>query len=218
MKTLVDNDVLMKGACYGLLHDLILAVSPLNTVGILGTARYVVPQRIRTSLMRGNHVDAAETFRRFVEQVTIIEPTEEEQQLAADLELAAQRLRLSLDSGESQLCAVLSIRLVPLLLTGDKRAITAMDKLLDDETRLSHLAGKIMCLEQLFVMFLGRAGNGDVRRTICAEPDIDKALSNCFSCYGDAASTGKYMDGLTSYIESLRRLAARVLCANDQRT
>ena len=62
---------------------------------------------------------AKAAFRSFVDTAQIIEPTEEEQLMAADFELAAQRAAVALDSGESQLCAVLIARALRLLLTGD---------------------------------------------------------------------------------------------------
>lgn len=210
MNTLVDNDVLIKGSCYGLLCELILGVSPLNTVGVLGSARFVVPERIRRCRLRANHASAVHIFLDFLTHTSVIEPTTEEQQMAADLELAAQQVGLSLDSGESQLCAVASMRLLPLLLTGDKRAIAAIDKLFNGDSRLHSVAGKVMCLEQLFVALLSSNGGG-LRNTVCAEPEVDKALSNCFSCFGGVVSIESHLEGLNSYIQNLRGLAARVL-------
>lgn len=211
MNTLVDNDVLIKGSCYGLLSELILGVTPLNTVGVLGSARFVVPERIRRSHLRANYARAVQIFMDFLTHTSVIEPTTEEQQMAADLELAAQQVGLNLDSGESQLCAVVSMRLLPLLLTGDKRAIAAIDKLLDGDSRLYSVAGKVMCLEQLFVVLLSSTSGDGLRSTVCAEPEVDKALSNCFSCFGSVVSTDSHLEGLNSYIQNLRRLAARVL-------
>jgi hypothetical protein len=37
--------------------------------------------------------------------------------------------------------------MTPLLLTGDKRAIEAIEQLLDTESRLTALCGRIRCLE-----------------------------------------------------------------------
>ena len=55
--------------------------------------------------------------------VTLLNPTPQEISLAANLEEAAAKCAVELDTGESQLVAILLQRSGPLLLTGDKRAI-----------------------------------------------------------------------------------------------
>ena len=79
--------------------------------------------------------------------------------MAADLEFRAQTTGLDLDVGESQLCAVLVMRMVPMLLTGDKRAISAIEHLFDLEPRIGWIAGRVYCLEQLFAQFAPRGGD-----------------------------------------------------------
>jgi hypothetical protein len=71
----------------------------------------------------------------FLASVELIEPTVEESTLAAEFESLALAAALPLDAGESQLCAVLVSRNLPLLVTGDKRAITALESLVDSDTR-----------------------------------------------------------------------------------
>jgi len=212
MNALADNDVLFKGACYGLLSDLISVVCAKGDVaGLLGAARYVVPKKIQRAKLKGSADQALRVFSKFLERATVLEPTDGEQQLAADLELAAQKLHLSLDSGESQLCAVLVSRLVPFLLTGDKRAIQAMEALIDGNSRLSAMCGKIKCLEQLVAGALLQGNPLDVRSAVCGEPEIDKALAICFSCKDPMASAATFTQGLQSYISDLRERAGRVL-------
>jgi hypothetical protein len=59
----------------------------------------------------------------------VIEPTESEIELAADLEKTARQLGGAFDVGEAQLFAVLLTRGSPALVTGDKRAISAASAL-----------------------------------------------------------------------------------------
>lgn len=214
MTGLIDNDVLLKGACYGLLPELVGGVSTIDSIGVLGTARFVVLDRIHKSQLKAGHAQAITLFGSFLARVSVVEPTPDEQHLAADLELTAQRLGLNLDSGESQLCAVLALRLLPLLMTGDKRAIASIDKLIDHNSHLSSVRGKVMCLEQLFLELLNDGTIGDgIRTLVCAEPDVDKTMSNCFSCAGGVDSKDSQREGLRSYIERLRITASRVLRA-----
>lgn len=212
MTGLVDNDVLLKGACYGLLTELLGSISSIQSIGILGSAQFVVPTRIHKRKLKTGTSQAIALFQKFLASVSVVEPTSQEQHLAADLEIMAQRLGLSLDSGESQLCAVLAIRLLPLLITGDKRAISSVDMLLDHDANLRPLRGKVMCLEQLFLALLKDESTGvGIRTRVCAEPDVDKAMSSCFSCSGGVDSKDSQMEGLRSYIERLRTTAPRVL-------
>jgi hypothetical protein len=211
MDTVIDNDILIKGACYGILCDLVSGICPIDAVGILGSSRFVVPKRIERSELKRSRAAALETFSLFVIRATTLEPSDDEQRMAADLELMAQRTGVSLDSGESQLCAIFAIRLLSFLLTGDKRAIAAMETLVDCDARLSHLCGKVLCLEQLFLTLLNRDRSGRSRDVVCAEPNMDKALSNCFGCYSDSASVESQVEGLQSYIADLRGRALRIL-------
>jgi hypothetical protein len=124
VKTLVDNDILFKGACYRLLVHLVPVASGHNdSVGVLGAAWFVVSKTILRKASKAGAESAIEILRQFLQRATVIEPTQDEQRTAADFEVAAQRAGLSLDAGESQLCAIMVSRQVPLLLTGDKRAI-----------------------------------------------------------------------------------------------
>jgi hypothetical protein len=212
MKAAIDNDILFKGACYGLLSELIAtACSGTETVGTLGSARFVVGKKIEKNNLLRDRKAALAHFFEFLNRSEALEPTQNEQNLAADLELAAQRLGINLDSGESQLCAVLVFRVLPLLLTGDKRAITAMEKLIDADNRLNALCGKVRCLEQLVYDALMKGDHLAFRTAVCAEPQVDKALAICFSCTSQSVVLASIVEGLQSYVNALRREANHVL-------
>ena len=213
MKALVDNDILFKGACYGLLDAFVSPISVAgDSFGVLGAARFVVSKKISKKAPNKGGAAAHEHLAAFLGRAAIIEPTEEEQRMAAEFELAAQRAGLGFDPGESQLCSVLIRRSTPLLLTGDKRAIQAIEQLLDSESRLVAVCGKIRCLEQLVLDVFSASPNPDsLRAAICAEIEVDKTLTICFSCHREGGSGLDYAEGLKSYLADLRRQAARVL-------
>jgi hypothetical protein len=212
MRAAIDNDILFKGACYGLLNELVAtACSDTDTFGTLGSARFVVAKKIEKNKLLRNGAAALTALTQFLNRSEALEPTEGEQNMAADLELAAQRLGISLDSGESQLCAMLVIRVLPLLLTGDKRAITAMENLIDADNRLTALCGKVRCLEQLVYDALIKGDQLALRGAICSEPEADKALAICFSCKSQSVVLGSIVEGLQSYVKALRAEATRVL-------
>ena len=209
MNALIDNDILLKGSCFGLLGPLI-GRSPKET-GVLGAARYVLPPKIRR-FRTGDRGDAAlGELMRYIGFAIELEPTEPEAILAADLELMAQTACLELDAGESQLCAMLITRMVPALLTGDKRAISALERLVDLEPRTAGAAGKIYCLEQLVTLLLGKLEIDTVREAVCRKPIVDRALAICFSCSSSEARQEAVSLGLASYIDFVRADAGRVL-------
>jgi len=209
MLALIDNDVLFKGSCYGLLRDLLAEVS--QRAGVLAASRFVLPKKISKSNLRGDRSAVLQRLNEFLEKSEALEPTLEEQEMAADLEVSALRLGLALDVGESQLSTILVKRLVPLLLTGDKRAVVAIDRLLDQDARLLPICGKVRCLEQIFAAAIAGENGNSVRAAVCSEPDIDIALTICFSCRSESVSKESHSEGLHSYIEALRRDATRVL-------
>lgn len=208
MQTLIDNDILMKGACYCLLADFLS--SELGEFGVLGAARFVVAKAIRNSGLQGDPESAIGRLNDFLNGSVIVEPTDEEQNLAADFELQAQQAGVALDAGESQLCAVFVVRALQWLLTGDKRAIEALEELLDDDARLQALKGRVLCLEQLILRHTSNENFSSVRDAICSEPDLDKALSISFSCKTSTTIEGA-LEGLNSYINDLHRNAPRIL-------
>jgi hypothetical protein len=211
MNALIDNDVLFKGACYGLLEKLISIICPINATGVLGSARFVVPKKIEKANLNRDRGTALGILLAFLSQTETLEPADDEQRMAADFELAAQKLGVNLDGGESQLCAILVKRVLSSLLTGDKRAIAAIETLLDADSRLMPICGKVKCLEQVFVGSIVRHGCVTLRLAVCAEPEIDKALSICFSCKSQSVEDASILEGFQSYINDLRQCACRVL-------
>lgn len=213
MKALVDNDVLLKGARYGLLAEL-LSVIPveLESIGILGSAKYVVRDRLR----RRTSSDRVGDFEIIVEALKAIEPTESEIQLAAELEYKAMAADCELDEGESILCAVLVARLAEWLATGDRRAIKAIQMILNIDgmdSKLAVIQGRVICLEQLFIKLIESYSPEMIRKIVCENPAVDRALHICFSGDRIREKPLECKEGLLSYIGYTRQMAPTVLCA-----
>jgi hypothetical protein len=211
MTALVDNDILLKGACYRLLATLVAMKCGTGRVGYLAAARFVLSKKIGRGNLRGNAAEAEAELLNFLAEHEAIETTAEEQALAATLETAAQSLPVNLDTGESQLLAVLVLRTLPGLLTGDKRAIIAIERLLDATAGLSEAAGKVTCLEQLVKLAILGGDPIATRTAICKEPEVDLTLSICFSCFSPDVTTASILEGIDSYVSDLRRKAPRAL-------
>jgi hypothetical protein len=213
MQVLVDNDIVIKGACYRLLPELCAARNPAPSIdaGVLGSCKYVARDRICRDTSLNDVAGALDALSAFVAAATVVDPTSEEQRLAADLETGAQHLGVPLDVGESQLCAVMVERGISALLTGDKRAIGALEQLLDLHSWLDHLRGRVHALEQLVLAIVELQGSGEPRTKICSEPSVDSTLDICFRCHDSGADAPEIAEGLASYINDLRSTAPRVL-------
>lgn len=211
MQALVDNDVLHKTAAYQLLLAL-LGSKPYgaSSYAVLGTAPHVVPKKMKKKLQGDILANALLQFQETLKLVTILEPTTEEIKLAAQLERMAQENNLQLDSGESQLCAVLHLRGDAMIFTGDKRAITAMASAAS-LAGCGGVAGYVVCLEQLFLWLIAKLGHAAICAAVCAGKDVDKAITMCFGCYSGGASQDSVNEGLSSYINSIEQGAPGIL-------
>jgi len=217
MRVAVDNDILYKGAWYGFLRELVTAIPAApDDAAVLGQARFVIGKRLQKQQKQLGEAAsrALEHLEAALALLKVVEPTEEEQSLAAELEYLAQVGGVALDGGESLLCAVTIRRGLDRLATGDKRAIAALGALLGKHPELTALAGKIVCLEQLVLRLLGDGDSTVIRSSICAQKHTDKALANCFSCSNPDARPRDWLDGLTSYIRSVRSTAETLLCSD----
>lgn len=209
----VDNDIIIKAACYGLTATLWPEAASTCHLGVLGAARYVVVKRLERASLSGGSERARGDAEALFATATTLEPTSAEVDLATQLEVTAQRMGLSLDAGESQLIAMMVHRGIPVLETGDKRAIASVELLLDEVAAIVTIAGRVRCLEQIVLRCLGEPGTpAAMAQAICAEPDVDKALSICFRCYSPAPE-GHAVDlaAIHSYLGKLRASAPRVL-------
>jgi len=211
MMALVDNDVLLKGACYRLFSHPITTDCAVNRIGYLAAAKFVLSKRIRQARLRGDAVEVEAELVSFLAKHEAIETTAEEQTLAAALEAMAQDIPVNLDAGESQLLAVLALRTLPALITGDKRAIIAIERLLDATAELAQVIGRVTCLEQLVRHAIINSNASAIQEAICREPDVDRALSICFSCFSSERTLETVVQGLDSYISDLRQKAPRAL-------
>ena len=207
-RVLVDNDIVIKVASWRLGSEM-LASTTLEGVppALLGVARYVVWDRLAKANHLVDRYAATAAFNALLEVLAVVEPTDEEIADAADFELAAVASGLELDPGESQLLAILIRRDCDALLTGDKRAIHAMERIAPKSA-----FGRVACLEQLITDVVRRDNVGRTRIHVCSEPTADRAITTCFACSSSAAlKKSETIAGLSSYCEHLRVGAPSIL-------
>ena len=205
---MADNDVLIKCAAYRLLDR--LDTFGLGEVGVLGVARFVVESAIAKHDRLRDRESARAAWLSFRSRAQELEPSPDEVQLATRLEQTANELGLALDVGESQLCAMAVRRLGTVVLSGDKRSISAAEILRSVLEVLADLDGRVVCLEQALDAVCADLGYQEVRTRVCAEPYMDKALSICFAC-SSAEVSGNPSLGLASYIADVRASAPNLL-------
>jgi hypothetical protein len=143
---------------------------------------------------------------RFIARADLIEPTGDEIALAARLEESALRAAVQLDTGESQLVALLISRKLPLMLTGDKRAIVALHVI-----NVTDASRRIGCLEQLIHAIIETVPLDRIRAKICAEPQMDKTLTICFACASDTVALESVRECLMSYSRDLESHSGTIL-------
>ncbi len=213
--TAIDNDVLLKGACYGLLLEMVSTIpSHPSQIGVLGAAQFVVIKNLNKKNYCSSPEEAKNYLMGFIGEVSILEPNADELAFAAELEHMAQRAGVSLDGGESQLTAMVIVRNFDCFVTGDKRAIAALGYLRENDQHLKKMDGKVLCLEQIIERLLSSSIDPiTVRDAICNEPNVDKAVTICFSCKNKELQPDQWMVGLNSYIADTRNKAKTLLAA-----
>ncbi|RYG86365.1 MAG: hypothetical protein EON59_10150 [Alphaproteobacteria bacterium] len=205
-EALVDTDVLLKTISYRLANA---TLTHLSAAGlrpkVLGAARYMLASHIGKARRIVDGAAAAEELALIAPLLEDVEPTAGETALAAELEVVARTADLAIDGGESQLLAILILRAAPLMLTGDKRAIRAIGRMVTPVP-----PHRIACLEQLLGSLADSLGPETVRSAVCAEPLVDKSLLSACGCASPAGTDPR--PGLESYVEDLRKQAPAALC------
>lgn len=207
-RVLLDNDVVLKAASYALVDETVAVTTIEDTPpAMLGVGRFVIGNRLSRATNITDPARATEAFERILAALTLVEPDENEMAAAADLEAEAIRRDLELDGGESQLLAILANRTCSLLITGDKRAIAAMAIV-----AAAQAGGRVACLEQMVAQIVTTCGMPTVQARVCGEPNVDRAITNCFACSSpDMPEVNDVIAGLASYTGHLDRSSPGVL-------
>lgn len=201
----IDNDVLLKGVSYGFLAELLEAIpgAP-HAYGMLGSAKFVLHNLLKK---RPPHraAEAKLDLETALATLEVLEPTDQEAALAAQLEFEAQRQGQSMHAGECQLVAMLVCRDLKHVLTGDRKAICAIQPLSQPVgIAAAKLAGRFICFEQAIRHLVIAIGAVPVKTAVCAEREVDVAMRVCFSCASPEVGEASWLAGLDSHIAELR--------------
>lgn len=207
----VDTDVVLKSAALRVGTALLRVLSLHGEPGALGLTHLIAERQLRKLRGLRDGLGAQLELRRILDGLAKLEPNEGEVLLAAEFAARAQEQGLPLDSGEAQLFAMLLSGRLPLVVTGDKRAIAALSKLLNAGDERDRLAGRIACFEQVIEAIFAIEGEHEVRARVCAEPDVDGALRLACSCDQEGWHPEQLREACASFVGSLKGKAGDLL-------
>lgn len=204
MVLLIDNDAILKLASYGLLD---VAFSMFNIqpkdIHVLATAKYaLLPAQGR--LRRCKTEECANRLESFLAKVNKLTPDGVDAGIL-DMLIA----KPGIDAGEALLIGVAASDSDSYIITGDKRALEALQMGEGLDNVRNALAGRMLSLELLF-SFLVEGDFAQVQESVRNQPGVDKALTNAFgvSAPVDLASVRAALD---SYVSYLRRSTGTLL-------
>ena len=211
----VDTDVLLKVAAYRLRAELVAVLKPNGTPAALGLTHLIAGKQLARKQGVRDGPGAMAELQNLLALLGRLEPDDEEIALAADLAAKAQGQGLPLDAGEAQLTAITIMRELPLLVTGDKRALGALASLLVSEPNRVALVGRLACFEQILMSVASLIGEQGLRSRVCVEPDVDGAMRLACSCGHEEWDPVQLRDACHSFVGAVRLKAGDLLVAGS---
>lgn len=198
-RLLVDNDVLIKLAHWGLLERLApIFGAETSQVAALESLQFRA-RRVDKRLFSSTEV--AQSLVEFLARTTSVP-------VAEPAELAQLQDIVGLDAGEVALAAACLSDPEALLITGDKRAISALVTSCPPEIK-ERLCGRVICLEQLLVLMADQDPSYMVIEGIMRCREIDTAARAVVGPSG--CSESSFREGMGAYINDLRRSSGPLL-------
>lgn len=200
----IDTDILLKSAAYRLAGEVVEVVQQKGTPAVLGLTHLIANKQLKRKRGLKDLDGARAELQKGLALLGHLEPDGEEIALAAELATDAQARSLSLDAGEAQLAAIVARRGLPLLATGDKRALAALAALLEDGPIRAALVGRLACFEQIIEAIAEKIGDDELRSRVCAEPEVDGAMRMACSCGRDPWDPAQLHEACASFANAIR--------------
>lgn len=207
----LDTDILLKVSAYRLAGELIAVLQPHGRPGTLGLTHIIAGRQLARKRGVRDQAGAAAELTSLLARLERLEPDEEEIGLAADLAARAQALSLPLDAGEAQLVAITAMRGLPMMITGDKRALEALASMLTGEADRSPLLSRLVCFEQVIAVLATVVGEETLRDRICAESDVDGAMRLACSCGRTDWDPAQLHEACRSYVGAVAAVVGDLL-------
>lgn len=209
----LDTDVLLKIAAYRLAEELVAVLEPMGKPAVLGLTHLIAAKQLTRKRGLCDAGGATIELAALLGMLGRLEPDDKEIELAADLASVAQARGLPLESGEAQLTAIVVTRGLPLLVTGDKRALGAISALTSEEPMRAALVGRLACFEQVVVSVARLIGEQELRARICREPEVDGAMRLACSCGRDGWDATQLAEASASFVGAIRAEVGDLLVA-----
>lgn len=201
----VDTDVVLKIAAYRMASEFVDAIAGKGPPSILGLTHIIAGKQLMRRRKRLHDVErAVAELDALLGICGRLEPADDEIRIAAEFAAMAQDRGLPLDPGEAQLAAIAANRALPLMVTGDKRAISALSQLMEGTPIREAFVGRLACFEQIMSAIAGIIGEVAVRELVCSEPEIDGAMSLACSCDRAVWDPAQLREACSSFIGAVR--------------
>lgn len=214
----IDTDVLLKAAAFQIADELVEVLAPHGRPAALGLTHLIAQKQLARKRGVRDGARARAQLQALLMNLDRLEPNENEIALAARLSEAAQLGDLPLDAGEAQLAAIVIQRRLPLLVSGDKRALGALAQVLAGTSLRPALVNKLACFEQLVSSISGLIGPQELRQRICAEPEVDGAMRIACSCGSSEWNPSQFAEACASYANAVRKDADDLLLRGSMLT
>lgn len=191
-RLLVDNDVLIKLAHWGLL-DHLPACFGLGwpQVSVLASLQFRAVRR-DTKLFRSS--DVADELNGYLALTGEVPPGD-----AADM--SCLQGIVDLDAGEVELIAACLADQEAILISGDKRALRALVGGCPPDIA-ERLCGRVVCLEQILTLIARRTSCATVVQGLLANRELDSVVRAVIGPGG--CSDAQFLEGMNAYVAHLR--------------
>ncbi len=208
MIVLADNDILLKLARCDLFDKFLAAFAVTAAdLRVLRTARFSVT----TPKHRKRVGDAS--FARLTAFLAAVADVDADPDPAAVAALTEQTGK-NIDAGEAVLFALCPLVPDSVIVTGDKKSLAGLaaagSEVATCAALCRSLAGRVFCFEQVLARVLDRFGFDAVRQKLIDGRECDCGLTLWLG-WGLDATEVTFRDGLTSYLQEVRRTAGTLL-------
>ena len=202
MICLADNDIILKLARCDLLSEAVAALGiTVADVLVLNSAvhKLLSPMKPGKGIVKQGEPEY-ERLRVFFDSVRMIDLAPPPDELLAFNDV------LGIDTGEAVLFSATGVYADYLLATSDKRSLIALCGAGGEVCGRvrDRLKGRVVCFEQTILSILDRVGFAPILAKVVPNRHCDMALRAVFGS-GLSATESRVREGLSSYIEDLRR-------------
>jgi hypothetical protein len=194
---LIDNDIVIKLAQMDAFVDGISAIgASTKEVGSLGTMLRFMGKSSEANRRRLTVSEQeANRLHQVLAAIIEVEPSIDEQRLAAALMKAIIEAQLDMDEGEVVLFAIGAIRKEVEVATGDKRALRELPHLARMNPVIGALRKRLICFEQIIKRLCQSKGLPRVRTAVLIARHADKTITVAYDML-ESKGTAAFVTGM----------------------